>query len=67
VRKRITAVLPIMVVVVRTMILWIRLIGSVFVSKMSKHGVSPREDLVTTDAKHDENRLVVQEMATPLR
>jgi hypothetical protein len=25
----------------------------VFVSKMSKHEVSPREGLVTTDAKHD--------------
>ena len=36
------------------MILWIRLTGSVFVSKMSKHGVSPREGLVTTDAKHDD-------------
>ena len=30
------------------------LTGSVFVSKMSKHGVSPREGLVTTDAKHDD-------------
>jgi hypothetical protein len=29
---------------IRTMILWIRLTGSVFVSKMSKHGVSPREE-----------------------
>ena len=37
------------------MVLWIRLNGSVFVSKMSKHGVSPREGLVTTDAKHDDH------------
>jgi hypothetical protein len=36
------------------MVLWIRLTGSVFVSKMSKHDVSPREGLVTTDAKHDD-------------
>ena len=36
------------------LVLWIRLTGSVFVSKMSKHDVSPREDLVTTDAKHDD-------------
>jgi len=36
------------------MVLWIRLTGSVFVSKMSKHNVSPREGLVTTDAKHDD-------------
>jgi hypothetical protein len=35
------------------MVLWIRLSGAVFVSKMSKHDVSPREGLVTTDAKHD--------------
>ena len=36
------------------MVLWIRLTGSVFFSKMSKHDVSPREVLVTTDAKHDD-------------
>ena len=36
------------------MVLWIRLTGSVFVSKMLKHDVSPREGLVTTDAKHDD-------------
>jgi hypothetical protein len=36
------------------MVLWIRLTGSMFVSKMSKHGISPREGLVTTDAKHDD-------------
>jgi len=36
------------------MVLWIRLTGSVFVSKMSKHDVSPPEGLVTTDAKHDD-------------
>ena len=36
------------------MVLWIRLTGSVFVSKMTKHDVSPREGLVTTDAKHDD-------------
>jgi hypothetical protein len=29
--------------------------GSVFVSKMSKHDVSPREGLVTTDTKHDDH------------
>jgi hypothetical protein len=39
---------------VRTMVLWIRMTGSVFVSKMSKHDVSPREGLVTTDAKYDD-------------
>ena len=39
---------------IRMMVLWIRLTGSVFVSKMSKHGVSPWEGLVTTDAKHDD-------------
>ena len=36
------------------MVLWIRLTGSVFVSKISRHDVSPREGLVTTDAKHDD-------------
>jgi predicted AAA+ superfamily ATPase len=36
------------------MVLWIRLTAAEFVSKMSKHGVSPREGLVTTDAKHDD-------------
>ena len=36
------------------MVLWIRLTGSVFVSKISKHDVSPREGLVTTDAKRDD-------------
>ena len=36
------------------MVLWIRLTGSVFVSRMSKHDVSPREGIVTTDAKHDD-------------
>jgi hypothetical protein len=36
------------------MVLWIRLTSSVSVSKMSKHGVSPREGLVTTDTKHDD-------------
>ena len=36
-------------------VLWIRLTDSVFVSKMSKHDVSPREDLVTTAAKHDDH------------
>ena len=36
------------------MVLWIRLTGSVFVWKMSKHYVSPREGLVTIDAKHDD-------------
>ena len=30
------------------------LTGSVFVSKMFKHDVSPREGLVTTDAKRDD-------------
>jgi hypothetical protein len=30
------------------------LTSSVSVSKMSKHGVSPREGLVTTDTKHDD-------------
>jgi hypothetical protein len=34
--------------------------GSVFVSKMSKHGVSPREGLVTTDAKYDDQLLKVR-------
>ena len=37
------------------MVLWIWLSGSVFVSKMSKHDVSTREVLVTTDAKHDDH------------
>ena len=37
------------------MVLWIRFTGSVFVSKMANHDVSPREGLVTTDAKHDES------------
>jgi hypothetical protein len=37
------------------MVLSIRLTGFVFVSKMSKDDVSPRECLVTTDAKHDES------------
>jgi hypothetical protein len=36
------------------MVLLIRLTSSVSVSKMSKHGVSPREGLVTTDTKHDD-------------
>ena len=36
------------------MVLCIRLTDSVFVSKMSKHDVSPREGLVTTDTKHDD-------------
>ena len=36
------------------MVLWIRLNGSVVVSKMSKQDVSHREGLVTTDAKHDD-------------
>ena len=36
------------------MVLWIRLTGSVFVSKMSKHDFFPRAGLVTTDAKHDD-------------
>jgi hypothetical protein len=36
------------------MVLWIRLNGSVFVSKMSKQDFSHREGLVTTDAKHDD-------------
>ena len=36
------------------MVLWIRLTSSVSVSKMSKHGVSPREGLVTNDTKHDD-------------
>jgi hypothetical protein len=34
--------------------------GSVFVSKMSKHGVSPREGLVTNDAKYDDQLLKVR-------
>jgi hypothetical protein len=42
------------------MVLWIRLTGSVFVSKMSKHDVSPREGLVTTDAKHDDQLLKIK-------
>jgi hypothetical protein len=41
------------------MVMWIRLTGSVFVSKMSKHGVSPREGLVTTDEKHDDHGSVM--------
>ena len=36
------------------MVLWIRLTSSVSVSKMSEHGVSPREGLVTSDTKHDD-------------
>jgi hypothetical protein len=39
----------------RMMVLCIRLTDSVFVSKMSKHDVSPREGLVTTAAKHDDH------------
>ena len=35
------------------MVLWI-LTGSVFVSKMYKHDVSPREGLVTADVNHDD-------------
>ena len=35
------------------MVLSIRLTGFVFVSKMSKDDVSPRESLVTTDANND--------------
>ena len=42
------------------MVLWIRLTGSVFVSKMYKHDVSPREGLVTTDAKHDDQLLKIK-------
>jgi hypothetical protein len=30
------------------------LTGSVFASEMSKHAVSPREVIFTTDAKHDD-------------
>ena len=36
------------------MVLWIRLTGSVFVSKMSNHDVSPRESIVITNANHDD-------------
>ena len=36
------------------------LTGSVFASKMSKHDVPPREGLVTTDAKHDDQLLKIK-------
>ena len=42
------AVVVVVVAVVDT------LTGSVFASEMSKHAVSPREVMFTTDAKHDD-------------
>ena len=55
-----SALVMMVAAVIRKMVLWIRLTGSVFVSKMSKHDVSPREGLVTTDAKHDEQLLKIK-------